>query len=358
MASLIAVVLEGGAQRRPRGVFAARSAASGLHYARPRRRRVAFTVLSTPMLNPCDKVTMHELFMPRYVLLASLLALFVACEKAPSEPAHNTPPKTKPNAEPVVEVNGVLIDESDVALALTQAGQNPHDDPQAATEAPDRKIVIESLITEELSAQRAIALGLDSDETYRRELGRLQAQVSAYRRRMLADLLHQQMRKDTTVPEEEIRRYFDQHEQQLRTETHIVQILSRDRQKLEQAKRDLDGGVPFEEVAGRAFPQLPPNTPSPWDLGYLRWTQIPEAWKSSLETLKAGEVSDIIEGPRGRGWIIKVVDRRVSEKVTFETERPILEQRLNVEKAQDARTQLGEELRKDARIEYAKQTKP
>ena len=68
--------------------------------------------------------------------------------------------------------------------------------------------------------------------------------------------------------------------------------------------------------------------------------------------MQPGQVSEVIRGPNRRFWIIKLLHRRQSDDITFETARPIIEQVLSEERRATARDRLRDELRRGARIEY------
>ena len=91
---------------------------------------------------------------------------------------------------------------------------------------------------------------------------------------------------------------------------------------------------------------------APWDLGYLRWKQIPESWRNVNYDLNEGEVSGVIRGPNNRFWIIKLIDRRENTKTTFESIKPTILQVLKTEKVEELREKTDKDLRARASIVY------
>src|SRR6185295_16113910 len=106
--------------------------------------------------------------------------------------------------------------------------------------------------------------------------------------------------------EEDARKYFDSNATRLGTDLHLWQILVRDEASAAQARKALDEGKPFEEVA-RSFSPVG-ATGATWDLGYVKWLTTPEPWRPVLESLKPGETSGVIRGPRGRFWILRLAE--------------------------------------------------
>lgn len=253
----------------------------------------------------------------------------------------------------VARVNGAAITAADLDLAMASAARasNPHQAGGEPVAPPVKAQVLEQLIDQELAAQRARGLGLDGDPEYQAELVRMTAQLDAFRRQRLGHLLERDTGQRAVVSEADARAFFDAQAERIRTQVRIAQILLHDPAAVAQAKRELDAGATFEAVAAKTLPSAPPPGTAPWDLGYLAWNQIPEAWQPYLAQLAVGGVSPIIEGPRGRRWIIQVVDRRVDPTITFETARPQITVLLQAKAAEVAIARQAKQLRAQATIE-------
>lgn len=249
----------------------------------------------------------------------------------------------------VASVNGVPITEAD----LKAAGRGGHGGEPATAPTPDeRKAILETVIRDELIAQRAVELGLAADPAYQEQLHLLQAQVDTFRRQRLADLYHARELAEVKVTDEEARRYFDDHAARLQTEAHVWQILVRDEARIEEVRRELEAGAAFEEVAARILPQAPGAESRPWDLGYLRWNQTPEPWQPELARLEKGQTSGVIRGPKNRFWIIRLIDRRTSPDVTFESTRATIVDTLKGQRIAARRDEENRALRGKAQIVY------
>jgi parvulin-like peptidyl-prolyl isomerase len=250
---------------------------------------------------------------------------FAGCERAP-----------RTAGEVLVTVNGVGITEAE--LHRREQGA-PH----------RREEILESMIKDELAAQKASELGLDSDPKYQETLRELQANLDEYRRKTLSELYYRKTISEAkAVTEAEARRWFDDNRSRIRTELHLLQILKRDEAAIEEARRSLEEGRAFDEVAGAYFPNH--GDERPWDLGHLSWQQIPEPWKNVVHRLRPGEVSGVIRGPNRRFWIIQLVGTRESATVDFDVAKPAIIQLLEQSKAQTAKERIDRELLEGGRI--------
>lgn len=296
--------------------------------------------------------------MPRPLHASAILVLAVTMgcgQPRTDRDADAATPRRRQPVGVVAVVNDVPIHEAEVLLRTKSSAHEQGDARLRAAAAPDaaaRKNVLETIIRDELIAQRAIALGLDDDEGYREALAGQEAVLATFRRQKLAELYSRHQREAVKVSEADARRYYDENSALLRRELHVQQILVRDEARIEEAHRAIAAGTPFEEVAARNFPNLPADAPRPWDLGFLRWTQLPETWRPALRTLEKGQTTDILRGPRNRFWIIKLVDERVDPQATFETWRGHIMEVLRAERVEARRAEEERALRGGARIEY------
>jgi len=243
-------------------------------------------------------------------------------------------------------VNGTPIGEADVRFALSSGGHNKEVVPK------HRKNVLDVIIQRELISQRAVELGLDANAGYQEKLRRMEAQFSAFKREELSQLFWREMARRTAVSEAEAEKYFADHAIRIRTELHVWQILLRDAGSIEQALNDLKQGTSFEEVAAKQLPKLPKTAGKPWDLGYMRWNQVPTAWGDVVYDLEKGEVSGVLRGPKNRFWIIKLIDKRENPDITLERIKPTVMEVLKNAKIEELHERIDQELRAKANIVY------
>ncbi len=257
------------------------------------------------------------------------------------------------NVSVLATVNGAPITDLDVALASERSSGHG-----AGDVAPDDNRMLDTLILQEVARQKAVAASYDADTNYQDELYRLEAQVAAFARQRLSKLyFEKELDRLSKISDTTVQQYFEQNADMFDSEYHVWQIFRRDRRLIEEDMRELDRGDSFEQVAGKRFPDLPQLKRKPWDLGYVKWVQMPDAWWSPIRDLDIGSTSRIIEGPNQRYWIIKVVDRRSDSSVRFEDVSDKIRQILRDRNLAEFQSQLNEQLRAGAEIVYA-QDKP
>lgn len=283
--------------------------------------------------------------------VAAVAFAVAACRGESPQPAATAIVPRTERAAVVAHVNGTPMTETDLALAMTAAAraENPHQTGTEAPAPPERARVLEDLIDTELAAQRAIARGLDADPGFQTELAERHAELAAFRRQRLAALLRRDLTQQRRVSDWDAQQFFAEHTNRIRTRTHIWQIRVTDRREMNAAQQELASGARFEDVAAKRTPNLATGG-TPWDLGFLKWNQIPEPWQATLDTLAIGAISPVLEGPRGRLWIIKVIDRQIDSAVTFETARPAIDLVLEARAAAAAEADLARTLRASATI--------
>jgi peptidyl-prolyl cis-trans isomerase C len=294
---------------------------------------------------------------PRLFLGAALLAA-LACDSPASNPV---PPSTSAapgapaaQADVLVTVNGVpvLVPDLHYVLAREDRGR------ARGADAAKAKAALEKLIDQELTRQQAVAMGLDTHPDYLRKLRFMEAPLNDFKRTTLTEAFYQkQVAEKSKVDDAEAREYFEKNSDLFKTEVHVLQILVRnDDTKIGELKQELDRGAPFARVAAKLFPaDLGPSDKPPWDLGWLRYNQVPLAWREALETMKEGEVSEILRGPKNRAWIISLVERRKNDTLGYDQVKAEVVEMLQNQKLANLGERTLRELRSQAKIEYLRE---
>jgi len=260
--------------------------------------------------------------------------------------------QSQPSPRPgvVATVNGVPITEEDLRFASARASAH-----KMGGRTVDRKELIEGLIREELIYQRAIESGLEADPKYQEDLRKLEAQVKAFKKERLSRIyLQKEIPRLAKVSDAEAREYYDKNSERLRTEFKLSQIFKRNKEQIDQALNELAQKKSFEDVASKGMPKLPAGVNKPWELGYLKWEQLPEPWHKVVLTLKPGEHSGVIQGTNNRFWIIKLIDKREIKGVSFEDRKQSIMKMLQTEKMQGVMEKITREAREKAKITYSK----
>ena len=260
------------------------------------------------------------------VAVVSVVSLAACRDQAAS-------PRRSSDGQPKIlaTVNGVPITEGDVGQRA-RAGVSG----EVAGHAASSQNVLQTVVREELILQRSLQLGLDRDEAYRRKLDDLEAQLRTFRRQEMAARFRKHVQERAAVTDAEAREYYEKNVMVIGTRFHVLQIFYKG--KLAEITRDREEiarGTPFEEVASRRFAGLQANGKAPWDLGELRWSQLPSAWRGVVDHMEPGQVSEIIKGEGDRLWVIKLVNRALDPAVSYEGERERIVELLRQQKANE-----------------------
>lgn len=275
-----------------------------------------------------------------------LLVLLAACgpQEAPKTAA--TAP-TAGGESVLVTVNGVPIHQEDVEYATSRAD---HSKTGASTLA-SKKAALDTVIRQELVYQKGVGLGLDKDPGYQAKVRAIDARASAEKRQAMADLFYrQEINKKAEVTEADAQKYFEENKARLSSEYHVLQILSRSEAEIQQAQASLKAGGTFEQVAATLAPKAKADARRSWDLGFVKWIQLPEEWQTRVDALPLNQPSDIIAGENGRFWIIQVVEKRERPDITFEASKKGIMTALQRDRAQELREAAFADLKSSANI--------
>jgi PPIC-type PPIASE domain len=253
-----------------------------------------------------------------------------------------------PHVKVLATVDGVPITELDVEQRSKGAlGGGPgHDVPPS---------VLQTIVRDELVYQKAAQLGLDQEPGYRLKIDQLRAQVRAVERQELSALFRRWVHDQAAVSDAEARDWFEKNAALIRTRFHVLQILYKGKfTDIAKDHEDVKGGTPFEVVAARRFPALPEGMKPPWDLGELTWVQLPQAWRGIVDRLEPGQVSDVIQGPNDRFWVVKLAGKTVDPGISFETEKDRIVEQLRERKAGELYERTLAEMKQKAKVVYSK----
>lgn len=271
----------------------------------------------------------------------------VGCSKGgPTTGTAAVPPPAMMGAV-LATVNHVPITQSDLKAELKGATHQSG----MAGDGPEKR-ALEAVIQQELAFQKGMALGLDRDPAYQQQVAQLEAQVHAAKRKQMAELFYRhEVETKATPSDAEVQAYFDQNAAALKVELHVFQILLKDVARVQQAQKDIQAGATFEDVARTLFPAMPGGQ-KPWDLGFLKWQQLPKEWRPVVARLKDGETSPVILGAKDRAWLIQVVERRTNPDASLEQLRPLILQDLKATKLEALNGRAMAELKDAATIVY------
>ena len=200
----------------------------------------------------------------------------------------------------------------------------------------EKKRYIDRWVTTEILYQEALKRGVASDPRIRARLNELEHQFLADHMLFLA------LRERIKVTEEEIRRYFKEHEKEYMYEYRVSHILVNTLEEAQKVKELLKKRS-FAWVANRY--SVDPMARRGGDLGYLtKGNMIPE-FEAVVFKMKPGEVSDIVKSDFGYHIIKLVGMRKALARVTLADVREQIMNELLVEKRKKAFSELMDSLR-------------
>lgn len=221
----------------------------------------------------------------------------------------------------LARVNGAPITKDDVHYWLRGAhGQEITEEMEART--------LERLVEAELVYQEGLALGLDRDAQYRKQVGRLELSLRATQRtEMMKRVYNREVAAHVAIDDEETRAYYDSNQERIARELHLGMIQLPNRAAADQALEQLRQGRSFEDVAEAATGRGVNRAASGWDLGLLSWSKIPVEWHETVYALEKGEVSDVFVGPQTGIVIFKLLERSGAPPPPLETVRSVITSR-------------------------------
>ncbi len=253
----------------------------------------------------------------RLLVAAGCAAVIAACGKGGGE--------GKTQGSVVLKVNEKSYTTTDVERELSQEVRRVSPEMQQYLASKDgQKQFLDRLVRRELLVQEA-------EKQKMGERAEVAEQVSALRRDlMLRALLQEEIGAKVKVEDKEVQEYFTAHPEefsgdQVRLRHILMKTEEEAKDALERLKKE-----PFEDVAKQV--SLDTATASKGgDLDYMRREQMFPDFAKAAFALKPGELSGVVKTPFGY-HIIKVVDRKKGQPLTFDQVKEQLRRRLTEER--------------------------
>jgi hypothetical protein len=274
------------------------------------------------------------MFIQNY-LVAVLLAvtlIFAGCNGQPENA------QTARGSKVLALVNGSPVTSEDVSFRL----ENAHGE-----KVRQRSKSLDDIIDQELLCQQGLKLGLDRDPSYRNLLLKLDRQPAGARRMEMARrVFNTQIAATVNIMPRDAKEYYDKSADFIATELHLAIVKYDNRQDAEAALKKIRSGEPFETVARSAMAGR-----EKWDLGFVKWANVPVDFVTPLYQLKPGEVSDILGSQQTGFQIVKMLARRKIAQVDYSQVSAVVTNRLQDLRLLEAYNQYLDQLRKNAKIE-------
>ena len=176
--------------------------------------------------------------------------------------------RKEPQERVLATVNGVAITGDDLYIRL--GGHAEY------LSAPEGSQALDDLITEELLYQRGVKLGLDKDPKFQNTIRQMEKKILAYKRSEISRRVKDsQIFGKMNIKDAEIDAYAAAHAAEIQTELHLGAAQFEKESDAREAAAKIAKGTSFETIAAAQTAHGPRGKRPAWDLGYLRWSQIP-----------------------------------------------------------------------------------
>lgn len=248
----------------------------------------------------------------------------------------------KPESKILAKVNGITLTAGDVGFRLEQAhGKNPQYGQKG----------IDDIINQELLFQKGMQLGLDKDPSYQRTLVALKSKPQGARRlEMARRVFNTQIASTIEVTGQETKDYYEKNADQIATELHLEMIRFDSKAQAEEALLKLHGGADFASIARPVMTGPKVEGREPWDLGFVKWEQVPVDYLEPIYKLNPGELSPVLGWQPTGFQVVKMLAKRTLPRAGYEKKSASVMNRLRDQKLLHAYHAYLETLRKEAKI--------
>jgi peptidyl-prolyl cis-trans isomerase C len=183
-----------------------------------------------------------------------------------------------------------------------------------------KRQVLENMIDAELMIIGAIEAKLDKEDDF-------QAKIKEVERNALLEALYmKEIVEKSTPSEKEMKKYYEK----LGWEVKASHILVKTEEEAQEIIKQLSEGGDFAELAKEKSTDRG-NKDKGGDLGYFTWGKMVTPFQDTAFAMKVGSISKPVQ--TRFGWhIIKMEDRRETQRQEYEKEKPRIEKLLGGEK--------------------------
>lgn len=276
------------------------------------------------------------MFVPKrvFILLTAVMLCVAGCQDKQSAPSVK-------GQKVLATVNGAPITADDINFQL-QKGHGS---------APKVNRSLDDVINQELLYQQGLKLGLDKAPDYRALLAKLDKEPRAAKRMEMARrVFNTQIAANVDIHYQDVREYYDKNADRIATGLHLLMIRFDDGQRAAEALKRIRNGETFEAVARAEMGSAPVKGREPWDLGFVKWEDVPVDFEDTIYAMKSGEVSNVLGTQQAGFQIVKLLESRKGARIGFDSVHAALMNRLRDLKLLESYNQYVANLRKNANI--------
>ena len=257
----------------------------------------------------------------------------------------------------VVTVNGKAITSSEVEEVLMQGTQGRYNQlpPEKQQELSQR--VVDGLISQELVYADAKKTGVLKSTEYKKELEKVLDRVKV---QLASKVWEKNQFEKVKVADKEVKAYFNTHPEEFSEKSkvrasHILVTTEKEANEITKSLASLKGAAlsaKFAEVAKAK--STGPSGPKGGDLGFFGQGQMVPAFNDAVFKMKKGDMTKTPIKTQFGYHVILVTDKQESKNLPYSEVKGFIEQKLKVEIFKEQMAAKMEELKKKAKITFAK----
>lgn len=241
-------------------------------------------------------------------------------------------------SKPLASVEGKVITVGDFEKRLAKLP------PYYRTLASQRKKdFLEDLISEQLLYEEALKRGLSRDAEIKELLNEAKKKI------LVAKLIEIEMRKKASVSDDEIKAYYEAHQDEFVTPLRLraSHVLVNTEAEAKEIFQKLSAGADFAQLAAQYSKD--PSREKGGDIGYFSKGQLIPEFESVCFNLEVGKISEIVKTQFGY-HIIKLTERRESRSRELSDVKDEIEKDLKGQAEREGFERLIKDLRSKSRI--------
>lgn len=257
----------------------------------------------------------------------------------------------------IVTVNGTNIDSEEVNRVLMEGTQGRFSTLPAEQQKELRTRIIDGMVSQELIYEDAKKSGIMKSDTYKKELAMIMSRVE---KQLAGKVWQEEQLSKIKITEKDKKDYYNANKAEFveKEKVHARHILLKDEDKAKAIiarLSNLSGDKlkeKFIEIA--KLESTGPSAPKGGDLGYFAPGQMVPSFNDAAFSMKKGTITKTPVKSQFGYHIIYLEDKKQGKTLSYDEVATFLDQRLKAQKFEAYMKTKMEELKKTAKITFAK----
>ncbi len=257
----------------------------------------------------------------------------------------------------IVTVNGTNIDSEEVNRVLMEGTQGRFSTLPAEQQKELRTRIIDGMVSQELIYADAKKSGIMDSPKYKKEMAMIMSRVE---KQLVGKVWQEEQSAKITVTEKEKKDYYKNNKAEFveKEKAHARHILLKDEDKAKAIiarLSNLSGDKLKEKFIEIAKAESTgPSAPKGGDLGYFAPGQMVPSFNDAVFSMKKGTITKTPVKSQFGYHIIYLEDKKAGKTLSYDEVATFLDQRLKAQKFETYLKNKMQELKKTAKINYAK----